>query len=261
MRLVATRRADGARARAAACLANGAARRLARIDKSLDGLYPEGERSLDNKAAPLDEAVFIILTFQTDVPRAQITWNALRAKYPRWDALAAAPDADVAETIQEGGLQHQKARTIKKLLSVVREAFGTYSLSHLAALPAEHAERILTRLPGLSWKGARCVLLYSLGHPLFPVDSNTFRILSRAGVLRRDAVYRRRSLHDALQAAVPGPRRRALHVNLVMHGHRVCLPTRPHCSECPFRVQCPTGRAHRRAATVNVEAAYEASHA
>ena len=37
-------------------------------------------------------------------------------------------------------------------------------------------ERLLMRLPGLSWKGARCILLYSLRRDVFPVDGNTFRV-------------------------------------------------------------------------------------
>jgi endonuclease III len=103
----------------------------------------------------------------------------------------------------------------------------------------EEAERLLIRLPGLSWKAARCVLLYSLGRDVLPIDSNTFRILKRTGVLSRRAVYRRRTLHDAIQAAVPAHCRRALHVNLVVHGQRTCLPRDPHCPCCPLNADCP----------------------
>jgi endonuclease III len=98
---------------------------------------------------------------------------------------------------------------------------------------------LLVRLPGFSWKTARCVLLYSLDRDVFPIDSNTFRVLKRAGILPASAVYRRRSLHDALQAAIPAPSRRAFHVNLVVHGQRTCLPRAPHCAECVARASCP----------------------
>jgi hypothetical protein len=46
-------------------------------------------------------------------------------------------------------------------------------------------------------------------------------------------------LHDALQAAVPASRRLALHVNLVVHGQRICLPRIPLCSGCPLLATCP----------------------
>jgi endonuclease III len=103
----------------------------------------------------------------------------------------------------------------------------------------EEAERLLTSLPGVSWKAARCVMLYSLGRNVLPIDSNTFRILKRTGVLSRRAVYRRRTLHDAIQAAVPAYRRLALHVNLVVHGQRTCLPRVARCPRCPLRADCP----------------------
>ncbi len=102
----------------------------------------------------------------------------------------------------------------------------------------EEAERILTRLPGLSWKGGRCVLLYSLGRAVFPVDGNTFRIFKRVGVLSSSSVYRRRALHDGLQRAVEPSRRKPFHINLVVHGQRTCVPGRPRCSTCVARGMC-----------------------
>ena len=38
---------------------------------------------------------------------------------------------------------------------------------------------------------------------------------------------------EKLQAAVAAPRRRSLHINLVVHGQRICLPLVPKCSRCP----------------------------
>ena len=140
--------------------------------------------------------------------------------------------------MRAGGLHRQKARVIKRLLRAVRKQVGELSLEALRDMPDIEAERLLTLLPGLSWKGTRCVLLYSLHRQVLPVDGNTFRILKRAGVLPQSAVYRRRSLHDGVQEAVDPPRRRSFHVNLVIHGQRVCLPRAPNCPECPAQAVC-----------------------
>lgn len=220
-------------------LSPGARDRLALVDKVLHRAYGAPESTLANHSDPLDEAIYIILSFQTDVPRARAMWLRLRAKYPAWSQLERAPLREVAGTLREGGLHRQKARTIKQLLRSVRELDPSLSLDFLHSLSDEEAERVLTRLPGLSWKGARCVLLYSLHRPVLPVDSNTFRILQRIGVLRTDAVYRRRELHDALQRLVPPTRRRRLHVNLVVHGQQTCRSPQPTCSVCPLRSHCP----------------------
>lgn len=224
--------------RARSLIQVGARERLALIDSILAQRYQTPEASLGNKKNPLNEAIYIVLSFQTDVPRLKKTWAALRRRYSDWEALERAPLNQVASVIRDGGLQHQKAKTLKLLLAKVREVTGRLSLDPLKSLPDTAAQELLTRLPGLSWKAARCVLLYSLDRQVFPVDGNTFRILKRTGVLHANAVYRRRSLHDGLETAVPQDRRRALHVNLVVHGQRTCLSRAPRCSECPLRPTC-----------------------
>lgn len=216
-----------------------ARRRLAAVDRRLAHAYRTPLATLGNKSDPLDEAVYIILSFQTDVARAMSMWRRLRNRFGSWDVVERTRLSEIGAVIREGGLHRQKARTIRALLRNVRALDDTLSLDFLKPLPDERAERILTRLPGLSWKGARCVLLYSLKRDSFPVDSNTFRILKRVGVIRPSAVYRRRELHDALQDAVPPKRRRALHVNLVVHGQRTCVSLKPRCLACPLQPICP----------------------
>jgi endonuclease III len=221
------------------CLRRGAIEHLAHIDAALEAAYDTPEAALGNKADPLDEAIYIILSFQTDLARFSSTWSRLRATFPTWEALERAPTRDVARVLREGGLHRQKTRTIRRLFAEVRHVAGDLSLDLVRTMSDEDAERLLTRLCGLSWKGARCVLLYSLRRDVFPVDSNTFRILRRTGILSSRAVYRRLTLHDAVQAAVPRHRRRALHVNLVIHGQRTCLPRAPLCPSCPLVATCP----------------------
>lgn len=215
-----------------------ARKQLAEIDRVLQEAYGTPEKCLDNKDDPLDEAIYIILSFQTDLARLIATWSRLRASFPNWEVLDHTPVRQVATVLREAGLHRQKAQLIKSLLKEVKRRIGRLSLDSLRDLPDDDAEYFLTRLPGLSWKGARCVLLYSLRRDVFPVDSNTFRVLKRTGFLSSSAIYRRRSLHDAVQLAVPPRRRRALHVNLVVHGQRTCTPIRPRCPSCPLLSMC-----------------------
>lgn len=212
---------------------------MERIDYAISALHNTPEQDLGNQADPLDEAVYMILSFQTDLPRLKATWKDLRAAYPTWRSLQRASIPAIASTIRTGGLQQQKASRIRSLLSAVEEQTGSLSLASLHELDDSEAERFLTRLPGLSWKGARCVMLYSLGRSRFPVDGNTFRIFKRTGVLLETAVYRRRELHDSLQSLVPAPRRKPLHINLVVHGQNICVPGVPYCPGCPLYNICP----------------------
>ncbi len=211
---------------------------LKQLDRALDAAYGAPEADLDNKQDPLDEAIYIILSFQTDLDRFKGVWRQLRQVFPTWEDLRRASIHRVAKTLRIGGLHDQKARTIKNLLKVVSARNGKCSLGWLRDLNDEEAEHVLTRLPGLSWKGARCVMLYSLGRRTFPVDTNTFRVFRRVGILSPSSVYRRRALHDSLQRAVEPSRRKPFHINLVVHGQRTCLPRRPLCAECAARRFC-----------------------
>lgn len=219
-------------------LRRGVQTKILELDRLLDRAYHAPEEILGNKENALDEAIYIILSLQTDLARASATWARLRSRFPEWEDVERASLQKVAQVLRAGGLHRQKARTIKALLSKVRSLTGELSLEFLRGMTVDVTERFLTSLPGISWKVARCVLLYSLNKDVLPVDVNTFRILRRAGILSPHAVYRRRSLHDAIQQAVPVHRRRRLHINLVVHGQRTCLPLRPKCSECVVRGTC-----------------------
>lgn len=219
-------------------LSRRARARLEQLDRLLDASYGAPEADLDNKQDPLGEAIYIILSFQTNLERFKQVWAQLRVAFPSWEDLMRAPLRRVTRVLRTGGLQEQRARMIKKLLKAAKKETGTYSLDVLRNMEDEEAERFLTRLPGLSWKAARCVLLYSLVRDVFPVDGNTFRILKRVGVLDRSCVYRRRGLHDGLQDAVEPSRRKSFHINLVVHGQRTCLPRHPRCSICVARSIC-----------------------
>jgi len=220
-------------------LSKASQRKLLKLDRALDRTYGAPERTLGNRKDPLEEAIYILLSFQTNLSRFRQTFGRLQRSFRTFDDLDRAPVRQVAMLLRSGGLHHQKARIIKRLLREVRKAAGTLSLDFLQKLTDQEAERSLVHLPGISWKAARCILLYSLGRNAFPVDVNTFRILKRTGVLPLDAVYRAKPLHDALQSAVAPDRRKALHVNLVIHGQRTCIPLQPKCSTCDIRRLCP----------------------
>jgi endonuclease III len=118
-------------------LVRGAADRLASIDALLDAAYGAPEAELGNKPDPLDEAIYIILSFQTDLARFKSTWSSLRSTYPSWDAVERASIREIARVLRDGGLHRQKARTIHRLLAEVRETAGVLSLDLLRAMNHE----------------------------------------------------------------------------------------------------------------------------
>lgn len=213
--------------------------RICRLARKLADEY--GTPDLGNVSDPLREAVFIILTQQTDIPRAREVHRVLEARYPTLSAVKAAHPTELADVLRPCGLHQRRARILQALLIEVERRTGTLSLDICRSMPDTGAERFLRTLPGMDRKSARCVMLYSLGRSVFPVDSNTFRFALRYGLLPSDSLYRRASVHDDLQSLIPPRVRHSLHVNLVVHGQHTCRPTNPRCDGCVLRTKCKTG--------------------
>lgn len=217
---------------------------LLRIDRRLQRLYgpvPSGSVPLGNKRNPLDELIYIQLSVRTREQTYQASYSALRELTGgAWERMLRIPVGLVERVLESGGMGKVKAERLRAQLSRIREKFEAVSLASLRQMNDEEAEAFLRSLPGVGPKVARCVLLYSLGRSVFPVDSNCRRILWRVGLV--PAHIDRKTAHDFLQRLVPAGLRRSLHVNLVHLGRQICVPAAPRCAVCPIVDLCATGR-------------------
>lgn len=105
--------------RSTASLALSAGDVVERIHELLEVTYRSGD--LGNLTDVLSETVYILLSLNTREAVYQRTYEALRARYPRWVDVEQAPIDDLAEVLQEGGLHHQRARYLSALLARVRD--------------------------------------------------------------------------------------------------------------------------------------------
>ena len=60
---------------------------------------------------------------------------------------------------------------------------GTPALDWVAGLAPDEAMARLEELPGVGTKTASCVLLFSLGVPVMPVDTHVHRVAGRLGLI------------------------------------------------------------------------------
>lgn len=200
-----------------------------------------GRPDLGNKRNPFNELLYIILSWRTPPEHYQTTYRALRRQYPRADDFAEAHPDEMAAVIELGGFQNKRARAIVSTASKLKETFGRVTLAPLRNMETEEAEKFLLSLPGVQTKTARCVLMYSLDRPVFPVDRHCFRIAQRLGWTPAGRELTQR-LEDDIQAGVPPALRRDLHVGMIVLGRSHCLPEEPLCDECPLSSFCPTGK-------------------
>ncbi|MFN8557235.1 MAG: endonuclease III [Dehalococcoidia bacterium] len=184
------------------------------------------------------ELVLTILSQHTNDTLSGTAFARLLATFPTWDAIAEAPEEEIATAIKDGGLARQKAPRIKAALTRIREACGGYDLGFLRGLPVAEAKRWLCALPGVGPKTAACVLLFALGRPALPVDTHVFRVSRRLGLIGERVTEAK--AHDALEALLPPEDFYAFHVALIKHGRHTCTAQRPRCGACPLSDICPS---------------------
>ena len=150
-----------------------------------------------------------------------------------------APEADLVDALRPGGLAAQKAPRIQAVL----RALDGLDLEWLATVPPAEAMGWLVALPGVGPKTASCVLLFSLGVPVMPVDTHIHRIAGRVGLI--PAGTSADAAHAILTEMVPPAKMLEAHLLLITHGRTTCTARRPRCEECVLLDLCDYGRALR----------------
>ena len=197
---------------------------------------PAGHRRLP----ALDELVLTILSQNTSDTNRDRAYAAMRGRFPGWADVLAAPPGDLVEALRPGGLANQKAPRIQAVLARLAAGPHGLDLEWLAGLPPAEATAWLVGLPGVGVKTASCVLLFSLGEPVMPVDTHVHRIALRLGLIppRTSA----EAAHALLTAQTPADQMLEAHLLLITHGRRTCRAQRPDCGDCVLRARCPHGR-------------------
>jgi endonuclease III len=197
-----------------------------------------GALPLGNQTDPLDELFFIIITTMTQYG-AETAFAEMKAWFSSWDDLLLDDaEAKMRAVISRCGLVNQKVPQVLQIARQLQSDFGSVTLDPLRQMPNEEAEQYLLSLPRVGKKVARCVLMYSLGREVLPVDAHVLRLSKRLGLLPPNLTWAK--AHDAIHEAVPPELRYSVHVGLVEHGRTVCTHKKPRCGECLLGGVCPS---------------------
>jgi endonuclease III len=199
-----------------------------------------GDFAHHNKSDPFDELLFIICSTKTNESGYRETFSKLKERFPTRPSLAIATAKQIERAILSGGLAKQKSRAIRKISDMIAGEFGKLTLAPLKKYSDREAEEFLRGLPSVGPKVARCVMMYSLGRKVFPVDTHCWRISRRLGWVRstqKDGHCAPKDM-DRLQEKIPPDLRFSLHVNFVSHGRQVCTASSPKCGDCVIAGYC-----------------------
>ncbi len=197
-----------------------------------------GERTWHQHHDPLSELIAVILSQNTSDSNSTRAFDSLVSTFENWEEVARAKMEDIEHAIRSGGLSQIKAARIKEILQTILKECGSLDLSFLDTLPIEDAKSWLGRLPGVGLKTVGCVLLFSFGKPVFPVDTHVFRVSKKLGLIA-DGVSADKA-HQIMGGMISEKDVYQLHMNMVEHGRKVCRAKNPKCHECILKEICPS---------------------
>ncbi len=171
-----------------------------------------------------------IMLQQTQVDRVLPKYEEWLAKYPSFEVLAEAPEADVVQTWRPLGYNIRPRR----LQSIAREAVARYD----GQLPSDEAT--LRSFKGIGAYTAGAVRSFAFGERAAILDTNVARVLLRVfvgdGDGRRHAM--RNHLWDLSRAVLPHKHVFDFNQALMDFGATVCTARKPLCLDCPMRRAC-----------------------
>lgn len=172
--------------------------------------------------------------------RRDLAWQALRrlpALTP--DAMFRAPARELLDAVGIAGAhREEKVEQLRTLVGEFRRHRNLLDTDALSRTSLLAAARALGRVEHVSRAIRGRALLFSLGHPVLPIDDDVNRVVSR--LMGTPDNRRHAAARHWLAAALA--REASSHrdgiVYLRHHAHHTCLKAGPHCGVCPLRPSC-----------------------
>ena len=184
----------------------------------------------------VDELVCTILSQNTNDINRDKAFQALKARYPSWEAVRDADPGELEYVIRIAGLANQKGPNIQAALRDITAERGEIDLDWLRGTDAETARKWLVGLRGVGPKTAAIVMVFALGMPAFPVDTHVYRVTGRIGL--RPAELDITKTHAYMEQIADPADNGTLHLNLIDWGREICQARKPKCPICPIRHLC-----------------------
>jgi endonuclease-3 related protein len=181
-----------------------------------------------------------ILTQNTAWVNVEKALSALkRERLLSFEAMAALPEARLAELLRPAGTYKVKAARVRAFLEFLAREYGG-RIEAMAGEEPRQLRRKLLSVNGIGPETADAIALYAAGLPLFVVDAYTRRVFSRLGWVDDDESYAdvQRFFMDRLppDAAVY----QDYHAQIVRLAKDVCRPM-PRCDACALDDVCARG--------------------
>src|SRR5712691_738014 len=203
-----------------------------RFRRALLGWYRRNGRDLPwrHTSDPYHILVSEVMLQQTQVDRVVPKYHEWLVKYPSLEALASAPEDDVAETWRPLGYNIRPRR----LHAIARESVARYG----GELPSDHDT--LMSFKGIGAYTAGAIRSFAFRERAAIVDTNVARVLFRVFVAEGDpkSPSMKRHLWTLSETLVPSRHVFDFNQALMDFGAMVCVARNPKCLICPMAKSC-----------------------
>lgn len=208
--------------------------KIKKISKLLNKEY--GERIWRPSGDPLKVLIGTILSQNTSDNNSHQAFRNLTNRFKNWEDIRKAPTKRIEKAIKHGGLAKIKAKRIKDILNQIHKDKNNTSLCHLKKMETQKVVDYLMKFKGVGEKTIACVLLFSLGRPVIPVDTHILRLSKRLGLIPENTDSKK--AHTILQKKVFENLVYSFHLNLIEHGRKICKAKNPKCEKCVLFALC-----------------------
>lgn len=185
---------------------------------------------------PLEMLVGAVLTQNTNwsnVSRA--IGNLKEENLLSFATLDSLSEAELAENIRPSGYFNLKARRLKNLLALIRQEEPAGDLDLFFSRETSTLREKLLSVKGIGPETADSILLYAAQKPVFVVDTYTYRMLTRHGLIGQETDYA--EMQELFMDTLPADAKlfNEYHALIVRLGKEYCKKSRPRCQQCPLR--------------------------
>lgn len=208
--------------------------RINTIIKLLQNEFP-GFEPQPAKADPLDVLIATKLSQNTTDKTSYRAFTNLKNDFRNWDEVMDASTASIRKAIRVCGLVNTKTADIKNLLKQMNKKYGKLSLKFLEKLDDKSIYEELLQYKGIGVKTISCVLAFSLGRDVLPVDTHVHRVMNRLGIVKTSAPEK---TFEHANLLIPKGKKFLFHTLLIRFGRKICRSANPLCGKCSLYDLC-----------------------
>lgn len=209
-------------------------KQIRRVTDKLDELY-ESRNKRSKKPGILDTLIATKLSQNTTDKTSYKAYLNLKERFASWDDVAKAPLSSIKSAIRICGLADTKSKDIKKMLNDIIAEHGSLNMNFLIKKSDDEIYKVLLKYKGIGVKTVSCVLAFSMGRNVFPVDTHVHRVLNRLGITETNTPEQ---TFEAAKSLIPDEKKVAFHINLIKFGRNICKARNPLCGSCPVYNDC-----------------------